>query len=415
MLGAILRKIFGRDTRPWSIESINYLEVKDLCFSSGIVSYKFRMTLSGVVEVLSFNKGLKPELEGRWKYRKSVEKGLGWATLVTARPKQEVGEIVGRVSGRVEDFTLSAYGTRGSRAILKDETIWHAIPGDNLVQWGFRGRIKEYTVNYKAGCHGLLAAPGSRQGYEYAGRAEHRAPGLSVIIGKFNVVSLESTELFSRSRLGRGEASKIVQAVDEASEIFISRGLLKHGFTRIVEIWSETDPFAQDNMLALRSDVVKGFLKGRGEAIYELLGVIGAVVMMEIPPARLDAYWGYESLPEALAMAVAVEVGGDVMRALNDRIAQLSNCVAEYARGGIPVYGSGIPKGVKQRVAIRCAAPLAFWRLIESGGPDSLWSFIECLRSRAGTGYGEEDLEYCISEADSEISNRVFREGNVLA
>ncbi len=397
---------------------IKQLEINSLCFDGEArISYSFHVELQSPVKLLAFNKALNPSLEGKgWQIKSRVERGLGWATLRIAYSRGEFAEAKGRVEGGVEDFTLSAYGVRSGRALLKDETIWHPIPAEDLVAWGFRGRLEKYRISAakSPGCRGRLAAPG----YEadegvFEGEALHRSPGLSAIIASYRVSRTESFEVYSRKGYSRSEVEGIRDLLAEAVTLLSSKGIPAPTHSRAVELWPETDPFAQDNMVALRPEVLRGALRGEGPALYEVYTLLGAQASMAAAPESLSDYWVYESLPEALGMALSVSVGGEALRAAEKRARQLARCVEEYSRKGrLPLLGSGLPRGRVARAAVRCGAPLAFWILASREGVDALWRLVKCTVSEGV--YSEAKIARCAGEVNARFAEEVLREGRLL-
>ncbi len=410
LLLKLLRRRGGGATAP----PIDYLEVSDLCFDGeGIVSYKFRIRLAGEARVLSFNRMLEPRLGAGWRVRERVERGLGWATLKAAYPPSPFREAEGEARGGVEDFTLSAYGARRGRAILKDETIWHPVPSDDVVSWGFRGSLRSYRVSASRGpgCRGRMAAPGFEvESGVFEGEATHRSPGLSVVVAPYSVYRVESMEAYARRPLSRAELAAVRDALSLASETLESKRLPAPRPGRIVELWDETDPFAQDNMIALRPRVLRGLASGSGAAEYEAYTLLGAQASMSSSPSSISDYWVYESLPEAVGMALSLTLKGPALEAARERARQLEACVREYSGGrGLPVLGSGLPRTSRARAAVRCAAPLAYWVLASRLGVEALWALIRCILSRPG--YSEETAENCARSIDESFASEVLAEG----
>ncbi|MCE4615490.1 MAG: hypothetical protein F7C09_00285 [Aeropyrum sp.] len=412
LLGSLLKRLSRGRSNTLEEPHIEHIEVESLCFREGRIEYEFSLRLSKPSEILSLNRGLNAQLEGDgWRGRKRVERGLGWATLMVYSKRGGYMEASGRVWGETEDFTLSAYGTRVGRALLKDETIWHPIPSVNLVSWGLSGVVESFLIAGRE-CEGRLVAPGEHRGQEvFEGRFRARHPGVSVIIGPYRRVSLESGEAYLWGGLDRGGVRSVLGEIDSLSAPFMERGLLASRIDRVVEVWDENDPFAQENMIAVRSRVLRGLASGKDEARYEVLVSIASLATASTRLKALDAYWFFESLPEALAMAASQDLEG-FEKVVESRVRQLEGCVRDTLGGKAPIYGSGLPRGARQRAIIRCGGPLALWRLVESAGPESLWSIVSCV-SRAG-GYGEEDVRRCIEAESREVSEEVFSKGNLL-
>ena len=156
-----LRSLLGRPGGPPPGINIEYINIHDLCLDDG-VSYSFEAGFSSSVDAIYINRAMTISLEGvGYRVRAKRESGLGWATLLMASLGGPVREVRGSARGRPEDFTLSLYGVREGRAILKDELIWHPIPSGNLVEWGLRGDVGRFTVEYNPRCRGVVVAPGA--------------------------------------------------------------------------------------------------------------------------------------------------------------------------------------------------------------------------------------------------------------
>ncbi|BAN89845.1 hypothetical protein [Aeropyrum camini] len=414
MIRALLNRLLrGRviDLPPGN--TIERLEVSGLTMLRGErgsrIRYSFSLELERPAGVLAFNRGLRASIEGgSWRYRKTVEKGLGWATVNTAYRRVGFREAEGMLEGFVEDFTLSMYGTRGNRAVLKDETLWHPVPSDNLVAWGLRGRLGFYS--YSASLEAGLALVGP--GYEedegvFRGRSTHRSPGLSLVIGRFRRIRLPRVEFWVRSgAVARREAAAAWDNIESLATVFEDAGAPLGVIDRVVEVWDETDPFAQDNMIALRSQVFKGAAKGEGPALYEVLVTLGSRAFADSAPRDLGAYWVYENLPEAAAIAASLSIGGPLEEVLRSRAMQLRECLETGVKGGYRIFGVGMPRSHRQRVIIRCGVPLAFYRLATENSPEALWDIVKCI---GGKGvYSEEDAVECVVKVLGEEAGEIF-------
>ncbi|GBF08731.1 hypothetical protein apy_04560 [Aeropyrum pernix] len=421
MIRSIFRKLLGGHGEGLTQDNtIEELEVGDLTLRRGgertTVSYSFSIKLEKPTATLAFNKGLKASMRGEgWKYRRTVEKGLGWATVNTASRKEGFREASGLVEGYVEDFTLSMYGTRGDRALLKDETLWHPIPGDNVVAWGLRGRIKSYVYSAKLERGLAVVGPGYEEGQNvFRGLSTHRSPGLSLVVGRFRRIRLHGAEFWVRSRsLGREEAARAWDNIASLFTVFEEAGAGLGVVDKVVEIWDETDPFAQDNMLALRSQVLRGAARAEGASLYEVLVTLGSKSFADSTPKDLGAYWVYENMPEAAAIAASLTIGGPLEGVLRSRARQLRECLEAGAKGGYKILGVGIPRGYKQRVIIRCGVPLAFYRLATENSPDSLWEILKCIAGKKV--YGEDDALDCIVKVLGEDAGRIFTHENKVS
>jgi hypothetical protein len=393
------------------------LEVTELSWSleKGSISYRFRALLPAAGDaVLALNRGLEAKhVEGAstYKVKRSVESDLRWATLTLLILKGAERSVSGFVEGVPEDFTLSRLGVRYGRAVLSSELVWHPVLGRGLATWGTRGHVRRYVIHVASG-KGNVVGPGTlsdtEQGPVFEGEPRLRNPGVTVI-GGVHWQEREGMRVATArpEKVGFQEARSMLETLNKA---FGEVGELLEApaprYRVAALVWDDIEPFACDDMLALRLSVARALARGNQLALYEAVYTASVHMVYNSPLESIRDYWLYETLPGVLSLYVlATGFGGEAVEAARSR---LSQCV-EAAGGSrkLPAPASiSVPKNPRQHASVSCLAPLLLWNTVGARNLETLGSLVGCILKRGSVS--ESSFEACVEELVGSMAARVM-------
>ncbi len=387
---------------------IQRLEVENLHWSleEGSIGYRFRLWAESTDRLLiAVNHKLEfSSASGASKTstRVVVEKDYGWARLKLLVAQKPRDYVEAYVSGVPEDFTLSRLGVRFGRALLRDELLWHPVLGDRLATWGTRGHIASYYVHVtQRDAVGPCVPQEVEDGLVFSNTPRLRSPGLT-FIGGLRVEATGDTVVATLPGHDTVLARRILEwANDVATGIGEALNVKTPKYSVAALVWNDVEPFASDELIALRHGIAAPLMHGNSDALHEATHLISVHTVYNNSLGDLNDYWLYEVLPHVLALYTLSRIAPN---ALDGALNTLKKCLAIT---GDPKSLPGpatitVPRSQKHHVTLSCKAPLVFWHIAEVKGAEQLASLLSCVLS---SSIGMERLRECLIEILGDQAN----------